>query len=81
MVTSSRFETLTNRYVLVQERTQTLISDLRRLVQLLESEIESEEGSTRIFDRANSNYPVAVQKLRTRRDNLIATISQLEENG
>jgi hypothetical protein len=52
-----------------------------RLVQLLESEIESEEGSTRIFDRANSNYPVAVQKLRTRRDNLIATISQLEENG
>jgi hypothetical protein len=47
---------------------------------LLESEIESEEGSTRIFDRANSNYPVAVQKLRTRRDNLIATISQLEES-
>jgi hypothetical protein len=80
MVTSSRFETLTNRYVLVQERTQTLISDLRHLVQLLESEIESEEGSTRILDRASSNYPVAVQKLRTRRDNLIATISRLEEN-
>jgi hypothetical protein len=80
MVTSSRFETLTNRYVRIQERTQTLISDLRGLVQLLESEIESEEGRTRI-DPANSNYLGAARTLRARRDNLIATICRLEENS
>jgi hypothetical protein len=80
MVTSSRFETLTNRYARVQERTQTFISDLRRLVKLLESEIESEEEHTGVFDPANSSYLVAVQKLRARRDNLIATISRLKES-
>ena len=79
MVTSSRFETLSNRYVLVQERTQTLISDLLRLVQLLDSEIQTEEARMSIFDPANSNYPVAARKLRARRNNLIATISRLEE--
>ena len=79
MVTSSRFETLTDRYALIQERIQTLISDLRRLVQLLEAEIETEEQRTTIFDPANSNYPVFARKLRGRRDNLIATISRLEE--
>ena len=79
MVTSSHFETLTDRYVLVQERIQTFILDLRRLVLLIEAEIETEEERTCIFDPANSNDSGSVQKLRTRRDNLIATISRLEE--
>jgi hypothetical protein len=79
MVTSSHFENLTHRYVLVQERIQTFISDLRRLVLLIEAEIETEEERASIFDPANSNSRSSVRKLRTRRDNLIATISRLEE--
>jgi len=81
MVTSSHFENLTDRYVLVQERIQTFISDLRRLVLLIEAEIETEEERTSSFDPANSNYRGSVRNLRTRRDNLVATISRLEENG
>lgn len=78
MVSLSRFETLTNRRVQIQERTERLVSDLRGLVQLLERNINSEEESTGIFDRANSNYSVTARKLRARRDNLAATISKLE---
>jgi hypothetical protein len=72
----SRFETLTNRYALIQEK---LISDLRCLVPLLEANIEAEEERTGIFDPANSSYPVLARQLRARRDNVIATISRLEE--
>jgi hypothetical protein len=73
----SRFETLTIRNVLIQERTETFISDLRRLVQLLDVDIEIEEKCTGIFDLMNSDCSVS-QKLRARRENLIATISRLE---
>jgi ABC-type transporter Mla subunit MlaD len=79
MVTLSRFETLTNRRVQVQERSERLVSDLRRLVHLLDCNICSEEERTGIFDRANSNYSVTARQLRARRDNLAATISKLEE--
>jgi hypothetical protein len=79
MRTVSRFETLTNRHVLLQKRTDRFISDLRRLVQLLEADIEFDEERTGISDPANSNYSDLARKLRARRDNLIATISRLEE--
>lgn len=78
MVSLSRFETLTNRRVRIQERTERLVSDLRHLVQLLERNIDSEEESTGIFDRANSNYSITARQLRARRDRLAATISKLE---
>ena len=74
----SRFETLTNRNVLIQERTKRFISDLRRLVRLLEVDIEVEEERTGILDLTNMNYPVLARKLRVRRENLTATISRLE---
>lgn len=78
MTTLSHFETLTNRRLQIQERMERLVSDLRRLVQLLERNIDSEEERTGIFDLANLNYSVAARQLRTRRDNLAATISKLE---
>jgi hypothetical protein len=77
MHTASHFETLTKRKVLIQERTERFISDLRRLVQLLDADIEIEEKCTGIFDLMNSDYSVS-RKLRARRENLIATISRLE---
>jgi hypothetical protein len=73
----SPFETLTIRNVLIQERTERFISDLRRLVQLLDVDIEIEEKCTGIFDLMNSDCSVS-QKLRARRENLIVTISRLE---
>jgi hypothetical protein len=50
MRTVSRFETLTNRRVLLQKRTERLISDLRCLVQLLEADIE--------FDKSAQVFPI-----------------------
>jgi hypothetical protein len=78
MSTLSRFETLTNRRVQIQERTERLASDLLRLIQLLDSNIEFEEECTGVFDLTSPNYSVTARQLRTRRDNLAATISKLE---
>jgi hypothetical protein len=75
----SRFETLTDRHVLLQEMTNRFIRDLRRLVQLLKVDIEFEEERTGISDPMNSNYSNLARKLRVRRENLIATISRLGE--
>jgi hypothetical protein len=74
----SRFETLTKRNVLIQERTERFISDLRRLVQLLDADINIEEERTGIFDLTSPDYSVAARQLRTRRENLTDTISRLE---
>ncbi len=74
----SRFETLTKRNVLIQERTKRFISDLQRLVQLLEANINIEEERTGIFDLTNPDYSVAARQLRARRENLTGTISRLE---
>ena len=74
----SHFEILTNRSVLIQAKTERFISDLRRLVQLLEAGIETEEERVGVFDLKCENYPVSARQLRLRRDNLMATISRLE---
>jgi hypothetical protein len=80
MATVSRFETLTSRYVAIEERTKRLVCDLRRMVQLLEHDISDEEERTGISDLAHSDYSVAARQLRARRDNLAATIFELEKN-
>ena len=81
MRTESHFETLTKRKLLIRERTRKLISDLRRMVQLIETDIESEEEQAGAFDPGNSNYPITARRLRARRDNLTATISRLERDA
>ena len=78
MRTASHLETLTKRKVLIQERTQRFISELRRLVQLLDADINIEEERTGTFDLTNPDYSIAARQLRTRRENLTDTISRLE---
>ena len=55
-----------------------LISDLRWRVQLLDSEIQDEEKRTGMSNVSNTAYPILARNLRTRRGNLLATITVLE---
>jgi len=55
-----------------------LISDLRWRVQLLDSDIQDEEKRTSISNVSNTAYPILARNLRTRRGNLLATITVLE---
>jgi hypothetical protein len=64
--------------MLIQERTNKFVSDLQRLVQLLEVDIDLEEQRTGVFDLASRDYSTLARDLRAKRDNLTATISRLE---
>jgi hypothetical protein len=55
-----------------------LIADLRRVVALIDADIEAEEERAHAFDHSSATYPVLARQLRQRRDNLLATISLLE---
>jgi hypothetical protein len=57
----------------------TMISDLDRLVCLLDCDIATEEERARISDRSNSAYPILARTLAARRDNLRDTIAALEQ--
>jgi len=57
---------------------QALTADLRWRVQLLESDIQDEEKRTGIFNLSNSAYSIFARNLRTRRSNLLASITMLE---
>jgi len=78
MRTPSHFETLTKRKRLLQETTERLISDLQRLVQMLDAHIEIEEERTGFSDPRNANYADSARQLRARRDNLLATLDRLK---
>jgi hypothetical protein len=49
----------------------TMIADMRRVVQVLDCDVQTEEERSRVFDRSDAHYPI-------RRDNLKATIAALE---
>jgi hypothetical protein len=55
-----------------------IIAELHRRVQLMEAEIQAQEGRSKVFDRSSATYPTLARELRERRNNLIATISVLE---
>jgi septation ring formation regulator EzrA len=57
----------------------TMISDLDRLVQLLDCDIATEEERARISDRSDRVYPILARTLAARRDNLRDTIAALEQ--
>ena len=78
MAPISHLEILSNRYAAIQERTKRLVCDLRRLVRLLDHDINFEEERTGICNPASSNHSAIARQLRTRRDNLAATICELE---
>jgi hypothetical protein len=55
-----------------------MIEDLRRVVQVLECDVSTEEERSRIRDRSDARYPILARQLAARRDNLKATIAALE---
>ena len=59
-------------------RISALISDLDRVVRILNSDIATEEERARISNRSNSAYPILARTLAARRDNLRDTIAALE---
>ena len=76
----SRFETLTNRKILIEERAERFISDLQRIVRLLEADIEIEKERAGVSDPKNPNYSTLARAIGARRDNLIATIERLKSS-
>jgi hypothetical protein len=56
-----------------------MISDLDRLVRILDCDIATEEERARVFDRSDAAYPVLARTLAARRDNLRDTITALEQ--
>jgi len=75
----SHFEILTNRDKEIREKIRRYVFDLQHLVSLLDTHIEIEERRKGVLDPARPDYPVAALRLRARRDNLTATISDLEK--
>jgi hypothetical protein len=67
--------------VAIREAAQisTMISDLDRLVRLLDCDITTEEERARISDRYDPAYPILARTLAARRDNLRDTIAALEQ--
>jgi hypothetical protein len=59
-------------------RLNTLLSDLRRRVELLTADIATEEERSKKFDLADPTYPALARSLQARRQNLLATISTLQ---
>ena len=60
-------------------QTRVLIADINRVVQILDGDIAAEEERARIFDRSQGKYPMLARTLAARRDNLVGTITLLEE--
>jgi septation ring formation regulator EzrA len=67
--------------VAIREAAQisTMISDLDRLVRLLDCDVTTEEERARISDRSEPAYPILAITLAARRDNLRDTIAALEQ--
>jgi hypothetical protein len=60
-------------------QTKTLIADISRIVQILDSDIAAEEEHARVYDRSQVEYPMLARTMAARRDNLLNTISALEQ--
>ena len=61
------------------ERTEAMIRDLQKAVQLLDHSIEAELDSSWIGDTSHFAFPMSARALITRRDNLKATIAALSD--
>jgi hypothetical protein len=59
-------------------QTRSLVADIDRIVQILDSDIAAEEEQARVFDPSQAEYPILARTLAARRDNLKETIAALE---
>ena len=68
------------RYVVLKQaaKVRCLISDLDRIVRILDGDIAVEEDRAGVSDRFNAAYPVLARMMIARRDNLRETIAALE---
>jgi hypothetical protein len=57
----------------------TMISDLDRVVRILDCDIATEEERARISDRSDAAYPMLARTLASRRDNLRDTVAALKQ--
>jgi hypothetical protein len=58
---------------------RSMVEDLQRTIQILLIDICTEEERVQVFDRADPLYSVLARTLTSRRDNLIATVADLEK--
>lgn len=56
----------------------TMLDDLRRIVDVLNQHVAIEEQTTKNNDPSHFAYSTVARALRTRRDNLLVTVSMLE---
>ena len=56
-----------------------LISDLDRILRIIDLDITAQEEDARVFDASKPAYPITARMLRARRDNLANTIGSLHE--
>ena len=61
-----------------RQQIATLIGNLSRTVDILTADIEHEEAGVAARDLLDPTYPVLARSLRTRTDNIRATIASLE---
>lgn len=77
MANSSLIETLRGTAAANRFQIATLIESLSRSVELLTADIEHEEARTGVRDLSEPTYPVLARSLRSRRDNIEATLASL----
>jgi hypothetical protein len=59
-------------------QTRRLLADIKRVVDILNSDIADEEGQAGIFDPARPEYPILARAMAARRDNLKSTMATLQ---
>jgi len=77
MANSSLIETLRGTAAANRFQIATLIESLSRSVELLTVDIEHEETRAGVCDLSDPTYPVLARSLRSRRDNIRATLASL----
>jgi hypothetical protein len=60
-------------------QTRSLIADIDRVVQIIDSDIAAEEEKAGVFNGSQAEYPMLARTLAARRDNLKGTIAALEK--
>jgi BMFP domain-containing protein YqiC len=68
----------TSRFDAITLQLHALIADLSWRIQMLEADIREEESKARNTDPSSPGYPMLAQTMRTRRDNLRASVALLE---
>ena len=58
---------------------KTLVTDLNRIIEILDCDIATEEERTLFFDRSDAKYSILARTLIVRRDNLRNTVAALEQ--